>query len=362
MTEITLENVSKYFGKVKAVENLNLKIRNKEFMVLLGPSGCGKTTTLRIIAGLESPTSGSLAFDGKDVTDLEPKKRNVAMVFQDYALYPHMSVYDNITLALKVKKVHREEIMERAKRTAEMLGIEELLHRKPSELSGGQKQRVALARAIIRDPSVYLFDEPLSNIDAILRVRMRAELKKLHERLGTTTVYVTHDQVEAMVLADRIALMKDGKLLQVDQPRKIYDHPTTKFAAEFIGTPSMNFVECSLLRKNKEAYLDAGSFRYRIPDKFLNALAQLSGSEVLLGIRPENVRVSTKGKKGDIEAEVYLLQHLGDVGYLTVAVGQHLITAKIDPTLKHKEGEKVYLSFDEDFLHIIDKSTEKVAI
>jgi ABC-type sugar transport system ATPase subunit len=204
MTEITLENVSKYFGKVKAVENLNLKIRNKEFMVLLGPSGltvrageffsilgpsgCGKTTTLRIIAGLESPTSGSLAFDGKDVTDLEPKKRNVAMVFQDYALYPHMSVYDNITLALKVKKVHREEIMERAKRTAEMLGIEELLHRKPSELSGGQKQRVALARAIIRDPSVYLFDEPLSNIDAILRVRMRAELKKLHERLGTTTV------------------------------------------------------------------------------------------------------------------------------------------------------------------------------
>ena len=360
MVKITFEGLSKYFGKVRAVENLNLKVNDKEFLTFLGPSGCGKTTTLRILAGLEKATSGSIYFDGKLVDDLEPKERGVAMVFQDYALYPHMSVFNNITLCLQVMKVPKEEIKIRAKETAELLQIDELLDRKPGELSGGQKQRVALARAIIRKPSIYLLDEPLSNLDATLRIRMRGELKKLHEKLRTTTIYVTHDQAEAMVMSDRIAVMKDGLLHQVDEPRNIYDHPVNKFIAMFVGVPVMNFIECSLLEEDDELRLNTDHFSVKIP----NALSSLIdkrflNSEVILGIRPEHIYVHRKQQKHLIEAKVWLFQQMGDVGYMSLEIGPYIITAKVDPLFDVDEGKKVYVEFNEKFIHIFDKTSEK---
>ncbi|MCK4477065.1 ABC transporter ATP-binding protein [Candidatus Bathyarchaeota archaeon] len=361
MVEITFENVSKYFKKVKAVDKFNLKIRDKEFMVLLGPSGCGKTTTLRMTAGLEKLTNGNIYFDDELVNDLEPKTRRVAMVFQDYALYPHMSVFDNITLCLRVMKVPKKEIKIRAKETAELLQIEELLDRKSWALSGGQKQRVALARAIIREPSIYLLDEPLSNLDAMLRTRMRGELKKLHEKLRTTTVYVTHDQTEAMVMADRIAIMKDGTLHQVGKPREIYDHPKNKFVATFVGMPAINFIEGQLTKKDGELLLNTDVFSLKIPDALLEARVQekFLNSEVILGVRSEYVYVHTKQLKGAIEAKVWLFQQMGDVGYVDLEIGTYMITAKVDPLFDVEEGKKVFVKFDERFLQVFDKSSEE---
>ncbi|MEM3522571.1 MAG: ABC transporter ATP-binding protein [Candidatus Bathyarchaeia archaeon] len=363
MVEIVLEKVSKYFGKVKAVNDLNLEIKDKEFMVLLGPSGCGKTTTLRIIAGLEKPTSGNLYFDGDLVNDLKPKERGVAMVFQDYALYPHMSVFHNISLCLKVRGIPEDEIKKRVKEVAELLQIEKLLDRKPWELSGGQKQRVALARAIVRNPTIYLLDEPLSNLDAILRVKMRGELKKLHEKLKTTTVYVTHDQAEAMVMADRIAVMKDGNLLQVGKPREIYDKPVNKFIAEFIGVPVMNFIECELLSKDNRLYLDAGNFSLKIPEGLSSLLESFINSNIILGVRPEHVYVYQEQSEESIEAKVWLFQPMGDIGYVSLELSPNIIvTARVDPFFNKCEGDKVFIKFDEKFIHIFDKKTEKAIL
>lgn len=361
MVKIVLENVCKYFKKVKAVDELDLQIENEEFLVLLGPSGCGKTTTLRMIAGLEKPTSGKIYFDDQLVTDLEPKERKVAMVFQDYALYPHMSVFDNITLCLRVMDVPKQEIEKRATETAELLQISELMNRKPSELSGGQRQRVALARAVIRKPSIYLLDEPLSNIDAILRIKMRGDLKKLHEKLKTTTVYVTHDQAEAMVLADRIAVMKDGLLHQVGKPLEIYDHPVNKFVATFVGIPVMNFLDCEILEKNGNSFINTGAFSLKIPKAYVDLMTEqhFSSREAVMGVRPEHVSVSKEESGDKMEAKVWLFQHMGDTGYVSLEIGTNVVTAKVDPLFRVSEGERVFVKFNEECIHIFDKGSEK---
>ena len=363
MTEVVLEDLCMYFGNVKAVDNLNMKAKDKEFTVLLGPSGCGKTTTLRLIAGLEKPMSGNIYFDDEIVNDLEPKERNIAMVFQEYALYPHMSVFNNMALCLKIDKFPKDEIVERVKKTARILRIEELLDRKPGQLSGGQMQRVALGRAIIRNPTVYLLDEPLSNLDAKLRIRMRAELKKLHEKLKTTTIYVTHDQSEAMVIADSLAVMKDGKLLQIDRPRQIYDHPANRFIAEFVGSPRMNLVESSLLEKDGEIYLDVGVFSLKVPNDLWGIIReQALNSELLMGIRPEHISVYAEPKEGYIEAKVYFFQQMGNVGYVDLEIGTNMITAMVSPDFNQNIGEKVFVKFDERHIHIFNKSDGKAIV
>ena len=359
MVEIILEKVTKSYKDVKAVEQLDLRIKDKEFLVLLGPSGCGKTTTLRMIAGLEQPTSGNIYFDNQLVNDMDPKERNVAMVFQDYALYPHMTVFDNMTVCLQVMKIPKEEIKKRAEETAELLQINELAKRRPGELSGGQRQRVALARAIIRHPSIYLLDEPLSNLDAMLRTKMRGELRKLHEKLRTTTVYVTHDQAEAMIMADRVAVMKDGLLNQIGKPREIYDHPVNKFVAQFVGIPIMNFVPCTLLKKDGKLYLSADRFTLEVPDNVRESLGEgLAGSSLFLGIRPEHVFVYNEPQEGSVPARIWLFQQMGDVGYVSMEVGSDIITARVDPTF-NAERTDVYLKFRENRIHVFDKSHEQ---
>jgi len=362
MVEIRLEKVTKSFKDFTAVQELDLKIKDKEFLVLLGPSGCGKTTTLRMIAGLEQPTSGDIYFDDQLVTDLEPKERNVAMVFQDYALYPHMTVYDNMTLCLGAMKVPKDEIKQRADETTELLQINDLVKRRPGELSGGQRQRVALARAIIRHPSIYLLDEPLSNLDAMLRTKMRGDLKKLHERLRTTTVYVTHDQAEAMIMADRVAVMKNGVLLQMGKPREIYDHPANKFVGQFVGIPIMNMIPCSIQERDGGLWLSATSFSIRIPDSLSKAVgAGYANSEVTMGIRPEHVLVYTEPRADSIPAKVWLFQQMGDVGYVSLEVGSEIITARVDPAF-NAEGDEVFLKFREDRIHIFNKSNEEAIV
>ena len=361
MTKIVLENISKYFGNVKAVDDISLEINDKEFLVLLGPSGCGKTTTLRIIAGLERQTKGNVYFDGKIVNDLEPKERNVAMVFQEYALYPHMSVYDNLTLCLKVAKVPKDEIVKRVEKVSTMLKIKHLLDRKPGELSGGEQQRVALGRAIIREPAVFLLDEPLSNLDAILRINMRVELKKLQKNLGTTTVYVTHDQTEAMVMADRIAVMRNGKILQLGTPADIYDHPMNKFVGEFVGSPTMNMIEGDLVDKHGEPTLDFGDFSIKIPLEISDFIKnKLNYSKLIMGIRPEHVIVKNYEEEGSIRAQVDLIQRLGDTSYANLSIGSISIVAKIDPKIKLKS--EVFIKFDLDRMHLFDKKTEEAIL
>ncbi len=362
MTEVRLVKVSKYFGETKAVDNVDLLIKHGEFIVLLGPSGCGKTTTLRLIAGLEKPTSGQIWFDNELVNDLEPKDRRIAMVFQDYALYPHMTVFDNMALNLRVRKLPEGEIQKRVSETAELLGIKHLLKRKPAQLSGGEQQRVALGRAIVREPSVFLMDEPLSNLDAALRARMRGELKKLHERLRTTTVYVTHDQVEAMVMANRIAVMKDGRVQQVGTPQEIYSKPANRFVAEFVGSPKMNILEATLDEKRGNV-LDAGAFEISIPQNIATILKSGSSSpEFLIGIRPEDVRLSPTAEKGFVESTVYLVENIGNLAYVTLQVGNALVVSQVPPTVNLNVGDKVFFQLDSERIHVFDKKTESLLI
>jgi len=359
---VVLERLTKYFGKVKAVDNVDLRVRDKEFITLLGPSGCGKTTTLRLIAGLEQPTSGNVYIRDRPVNNLSPKDRNIAMVFQSYALYPHMTVFDNIAFPLKLGKVPKEEIRERVKETADLLDIEELLNRKPRELSGGQRQRVALGRAIIRKPDVYLFDEPLSNLDAKLRIYMRMELVRLQRKLGTTLIYVTHDQVEAMTMSDRIAIMNQGRIVQLDTPEETYANPDTLWVGGFLGSPPMNLIDCSLKEKDGERLLDAGHFTYPISGHIAELIGKAKSSELVLGIRPEDISVYDQKKINLIEAQVYVLETLGDSIIIDLKVGDNIVKAKVGPDFMAEVGSKVYLAFNERRLHIFDKKTERAIV
>jgi multiple sugar transport system ATP-binding protein len=363
LVEVILENLSKYFGSVRAVDNVNLKIRDKEFLTLLGPSGCGKTTTLRLIAGLETPTNGNIYIGERLVNDLPPKDRNVAMVFQSYALYPHMTVFDNIAFPLKVRKTPKSEIEARVKEVAKLLGIDALLKRKPKELSGGQRQRVALGRAIVRKPSVFLMDEPLSNLDAKLRVHMRAELKRLQKSLETTLIYVTHDQVEAMTMSDRVAIMNDGILQQVDNPETVYYHPSNVWVAGFIGSPSMNFFDCSLVEKEGESWLDAGTFQLLLPKQISELVKSTTKTtELILGIRPEDIKVSKVREPESIESEVYVLEPIGDSVIADLKLGDAIVRARTSADYYAAMGDKAYLIFNKDRLHIFERSTQKAIV
>ena len=289
MASVTYEHVYKRFGDVVAVNDLTIHVEDKEFLVFVGPSGCGKTTSLRLLAGLEEITEGQILIGDRIVNDVPPKDRDIAMVFQSYALYPHMSVYDNMAFGLKLRKTPKDEIQRRVEEAGGILGIEHLLDRKPKQLSGGQRQRVAVGRAIVREPAVFLFDEPLSNLDAKLRVQTRAEISKLHQRLATTFIYVTHDQVEAMTMASRIAVMKDGVLQQVDSPQNLYDHPANIFVAGFIGSPSMNFFDATLVESDGKMEVNAGGFRLDVPEEKVVEWREHLGKEVIFGIRPEDI-------------------------------------------------------------------------
>jgi multiple sugar transport system ATP-binding protein len=359
MVEVVLDSVSKFFGDVKAVDGVSLKVLDKEFLTLLGPSGCGKTTTLRLIAGLEELSGGDIHIGDRKVNDLAPRDRNIAMVFQSYALYPHMSVFDNMAFPLKIRKVPKSELDKRVRESAELLGISELLKRKPKELSGGQRQRVALGRAIVRSPDVFLMDEPLSNLDAKMRVYMRAELKRLQKKLGTTLIYVTHDQVEAMTMSDRVAIMNDGKLQQLDIPETVYQHPNNIWVAGFIGSPAMNFFDCTFKSRDGGGLLDAGEFSIDVgPDVADIVRKSASGPEVILGIRPEDISVAKKRQPGSIEASVYVLEPIGDSVIVDANVGENLVKARADASFMAEIEEKVYLTFNQSKIHVFDKKQQ----
>ena len=372
MAEVKLINVWKKFGEVVAVQDMNIHIKDGEFMILLGPSGCGKTTTLRMIAGLEEPTKGQIYVGDKLVADPEkgvfvpPKDRDIAMVFQSYALYPHMTVYNNIAFPLKLRKVPKQEIDKRVREVAEMLGLTELLKRKPRELSGGQRQRVALGRAIVRKPQVFLMDEPLSNLDAKLRVKMRAELKKLQRQLGVTTIYVTHDQVEAMTMGDRIAVINQGVLQQVGTPDEVYNKPANVFVGGFIGSPAMNFLDASIVEDEGGVWVDFGEFRLKLLEDQAEVLRELNyiGKEVIFGIRPEDIydamfaQVKIPGENM-VKAVVDIVENLGSERIVHLRVEGITFVGAFHAESRIKEGQEVDVVFDIRKVHIFDKDTEK---
>jgi multiple sugar transport system ATP-binding protein len=361
LAKVLLKNVTKRFGEVIAVNRLSLEARDKEFLVLLGPSGCGKTTALRCIAGLEIPEEGEIYIGDRLVNDLSPKDRNIAMVFQSYALYPHMTVFKNLAFPLENAKVPKDEIERRVRQVAKLLKIEALLNRKPKQLSGGQQQRVALGRAIVREPHAFLMDEPLSNLDAKLRVYMRAELKKLQKELGVTTIYVTHDQVEAMTMGDKIAILNEGVLQQFDPPNKVYSHPINIFVAGFVGSPPTNFFECSL---TKEGSLNAGEFQYPLPKELLEAAKTATSSEIVLGIRPQDIRVyrEAKAKKNLIEASLYTTEPLGDMMILDLQIGDQIIKAVVSPDFEAETVKKLWLKFPVNKIYLFDRKTGKALV
>jgi len=363
MAEVTLSKLNKYFDTTHVVKDVDLQIRDKEFMVFVGPSGCGKTTTLRMIAGLEAVSSGDIRIENTVVNEVPPMDRDIAMVFQNYALYPHMSVASNMAFGLKMRKFPKDQIEERIKRAAAILGIESLLGRKPRQLSGGQRQRVALGRAIVRDPKVFLFDEPLSNLDAKLRVQMRVELKKLHERLAVTSIYVTHDQVEAMTLGDRVVVMKDGWVQQVGEPLELYNHPANRFVAGFIGSPAMNFADVTLADQGGKVVAEAPSLRIVLPDE-LAARARThmngAGTKATLGIRPEDIHVAGAADAVEhcFDANVEVVEQLGSEILLDSRVGPALMVASIEPTVKVRAHDKLRLALKPERLHLFDPETE----
>jgi len=360
MAQVVIRSLNKKFDEVHAVKDVNLDIRDKEFMVFVGPSGCGKTTTLRMVAGLESITSGRIMIDDKVINELPPMDRDIAMVFQNYALYPHMSVYDNMAFGLKMRKFDKPEIDKRVREAADILGIQDYLKRKPRQLSGGQRQRVALGRAIVRHPRVFLFDEPLSNLDAKLRVQMRVELKKLHERLGTTAIYVTHDQVEAMTLGDRVVVMADGYVQQVGEPMELYNHPANRFVAGFIGSPAMNFASVRIAQDNGAVWATGEGIRLKLPAPEAARLGPYSGKDVTLGVRPEDMRVAVDSDPADlsVNAEVEVVERLGSEILLDVAVGKTTMVASVEPTVAAKMHDRLRLALNPDRLHFFDTETE----
>jgi len=359
VAKVTLQNVSKNFGQVKAVCNFSLEVEDREFLVLLGPSGCGKSTTLRMIAGLEELTEGDIFIGNELVNDLPPRDRKIAMVFQDYALYPHMTVYQNMAFGLKLAKHPKAEIDQRVREAAEILGIQELLARKPRELSGGQRQRVAVGRAIVRKPSVFLFDEPLSNLDAKLRGQMRVELSKLHHTLRTTIVYVTHDQVEAMTMGTKIVVMKDGFIQQVGEPMEIYRYPVNRFVGGFIGSPGMNFVPARIAAGEAGLRLDAGSFELPIPPEKNTFLESRVGQDLILGLRPEHIEDRAFAEKGVfsgvITAKVEVVETLGAEVQLDVTTGEQTLVARVDPRTRARRQESIELAVEMDKIHIFEQ-------
>jgi multiple sugar transport system ATP-binding protein len=360
MAPVVIRHLNKKFDEVHAVNDVNLEIRDKEFVVLVGPSGCGKTTTLRMVAGLESVTSGDILIGDKLVNDLAPMDRDIAMVFQNYALYPHMSVYDNMAFGLKMRKFDRAEIAKRVQEAAGILGIEPLLKRKPRQLSGGQRQRVALGRAIVRHPQVFLFDEPLSNLDAKLRVQMRVEIKKLHVRLGTTAVYVTHDQVEAMTLGDRVVVMKDGFVQQVGEPLDLYNKPANRFVAGFIGSPAMNFATVSLSEANGSLWAANEGMRIKVPAEIAGRVGRYAGQACVLGVRPEDLRLASSADAADLnfDAVVEVVEQLGAEILLDVTVGSGMMVAAVEPTVRAKVHDRLRLALNPARLHFFDAATE----
>ena len=358
MATVTFEHVYKKFGDVTAVSDFNLEIGDGEFMVFVGPSGCGKTTSLRMIAGLEEITEGTLRIGDRVVNDVAPKDRDIAMVFQSYALYPHMSVRDNLAFGLKLRKVAKPEIEKRIGDAAGILQLETLLDRKPKELSGGQRQRVALGRAIVREPAVFLMDEPLSNLDAKLRVQTRAEIARLHQRLGTTMVYVTHDQDEAMTMGERIAVMSDGLLRQVGTPQELYDHPKNRFVAGFIGSPAMNFIEMPV----GSGDLVQGGFTFPVPARYADAI-KTAGLRVLAGFRPEHLEMGEVGSEvGTIHGTADVVEYLGNEELLHVTVQGIDIVAIVASSHRVRPGDKVQLHLPVDKLHLFNLETgEKLA-
>ena len=369
MASVSLRHIyKKYPGGVTAVSDFNLEIRDKEFLVLVGPSGCGKSTTLRMIAGLEEISEGELFIGDQLVNDVAPKDRKIAMVFQNYALYPHMSVFENMAFGLKLNKTPKEEIKRRVEEAARILDITHLLDRKPKALSGGQKQRVALGRAIVRNPKVFLLDEPLSNLDAKLRAAMRTELTKLHNRVGTTFVYVTHDQVEAMTMATRIVVMKDGLIQQVDTPQNLYDSPCNIFVAGFIGTPQMNFINGKLVKLGEDVYFNFEGHSIKIPAEKANhpALKEYIDQEVVVGIRPECINdqeaAVAANPDSTIETLVDVTELMGAEIYLYLVTGETHLTARVSSRSTSRAGDTIKVAFDVSRMHIFDKDTERCIV
>ena len=359
MAQVLMKDLNKKYDEVHAVKDVNLHVRDKEFVVLVGPSGCGKSTTLRMVAGLEEITAGEISIGDRVVNDLPPKDRDIAMVFQNYALYPHMTVYDNMAFGLKMRKFPKPEIQKRVQDAAQLLGIQELLKRKPRQLSGGQRQRVAVGRAIVRHPQVFLFDEPLSNLDAKLRVQMRVELKRLHHRLETTAIYVTHDQVEAMTLGDRVVVMKDGLIQQVGEPLELYGKPANKFVAGFIGSPAMNFIDVTISDAGG-LWAETQGLRVKVPPAHASRLGAYKGQTVTLGIRPEDLHVATGGDPNEFTfpAVVDVVEPLGSEILLDLRAGAHTIVARVEPTVRAKIHETLKLALTPDRARFFDLKTE----
>ncbi len=367
MASLSLKNIYKvYPNGFEAVKDFNLEIEDKEFIIFVGPSGCGKSTTLRMIAGLEEISSGELRIDDKVVNEVEPKDRDIAMVFQNYALYPHMTVYDNMAFGLKLRKVPKAQIDQMVKEAAKILNLGELLDRKPKALSGGQRQRVAMGRAIVRNPKVFLMDEPLSNLDSKLRVQMRIEISKLHQRLGATIIYVTHDQTEAMTLGTRIVVLKDGVIQQVDTPQNLYDYPENLFVAGFIGSPQMNFLDAECTINGSDVKLTVGEHVIKVPaDKAAKLVeGEYDGKTVVIGIRPEDVEDARILIKSDgdtvVESTIKVYEMLGAEVFLYFDVEGFPMTARVDPRTTARTGDTIKFSLNTDKLHIFDKETQKV--
>ncbi|GJQ51566.1 MAG: glycerol-3-phosphate ABC transporter ATP-binding protein [Anaerolineaceae bacterium] len=363
MASVTFKHVFKKYGEATVVNDLDIHIEDKEFLVLVGPSGCGKTTVLRLLAGLEEATSGEIYIDDRLVNDAAPKDRDIAMVFQSYALYPHLSVYDNMAFGLKLRKTPKDEIKRRVTEAAEILGIQDLLQRKPRQLSGGQRQRVAVGRAIVREPKVFLFDEPLSNLDAKLRVQTRAEISKLHQRLQTTFIYVTHDQTEAMTMATRIAVINKGVLQQLDTPHNLYAYPANMFVADFIGSPSMNFFRGTLEQKNGALAMRAGNFNIAIPPALAQPYQSYVGTPIVFGIRPENIHatefIPANINTETVSATVDVAELMGNETFLYLMNASDTFIARVDPRTKAHVGDQVTVAFDMDQLHLFNAATEQ---
>lgn len=366
MASVTYRNVYKRWGDNEVIRDLSLDVKDKEFLVLVGPSGCGKSTALRMLAGLEDISDGEILIGDRVVNDVPPKDRDIAMVFQSYALYPHMSVYDNVAFGLKLRKMPKDVIDRKVREAAERIQIAGYLDRKPKALSGGQRQRVALARAIVREPAVFLMDEPLSNLDAKLRVQTRAEISKLHQSLNTTFLYVTHDQVEALTMADRIAVMKDGVLQQLDSPQVLYDHPRNVFVAGFIGSPSMNFFDATVTGSTSEMHVDVGGFRVRVPASKTAPFAPYIGKKLLFGIRPENIHASEfvppEVEGQTVRGTVEVQEMMGNEIFLYLDANGSKFIARVDPRARARTGDVVDVVLNMNHMHAFDPTTEEAIL